>query len=71
MGHVPRDIHMRLIDNKLFVHLQGVLTAVEQRLTKSDGNGAELLKHLRSYLVFTGRLLLEAMVGDGLASQHS
>ena len=64
MGHVPRDIHMRLIDNKLFVHLQGVLTAVEQRLTESDGNGAELLKQLRSYLVLTGRPLLESMIGD-------
>ena len=96
MGRGPRDIHTRLIDNKLFVHLQGVLTPVEQRLIEShrngngngngngsgsgngngtgtgsgdgdgsgDGRGAELLKQLRSYLVLTGRPLLESMIGD-------
>ena len=74
MGRGPRDIHTHLIDNKLFVHLQGVLTAAEQRLIESHGNGngngngngrgAELLKQLRSHLVLTGRPLLEAMVGD-------
>jgi len=76
MGRGPRDIHTHLIDNKLFVHLQGVLTAAEQRLIEGhgDGNGngngngngrgAELLKQLRSHLVLTGRPLLEAMVGD-------
>jgi uncharacterized protein YbcI len=35
MGRGPRDIHTHLIDNKLFVHLQGVLTAAEQRLIES------------------------------------
>jgi uncharacterized protein YbcI len=37
MGRGPRDIHTHLIDNKLFVHLQGVLTAAEQRLIESHG----------------------------------
>lgn len=70
MGRGPRDIHTHLIDNKLFVHLQGVLTAAEQRLIESHGNGngngrgAELLKQLRSHLVLTGRPLLEKLVGD-------
>lgn len=43
MGRGPRDIHTHLIDNKLFVHLQGVLTAAEQRLIEShaSGNGRE------------------------------
>lgn len=66
MGRGPRDIHTHLIENKLFVHLQGVLTAAEQRLIEShaDGNGrgAELLKQLRSHLVLTGRPLLEKLV---------
>ena len=79
MGRGPRDIHTHLIDNKLFVHLQGVLTAAEQRLIEShgdgngDGNGngrgAELLKQLRSHLVLTGRPMLEAMVRDVTGTQ--
>jgi uncharacterized protein YbcI len=70
MGRGPRDIHTHLIENKLFVHLQGVLTAAEQRLIESHGNGngngrgAELLKQLRSHLVLTGRPMLEALVHD-------
>jgi uncharacterized protein YbcI len=66
LGRGPRDIHTHLVENKLFVHLQGVLTAAEQRLIDShaDGNGrgAELLKQLRSHLVLTGRPLLERLV---------
>ncbi|NDC54910.1 MAG: DUF2294 domain-containing protein [Planctomycetia bacterium] len=68
MGRGPRDIHTHLIENKLFVHLQGVLTAAEQRLIEShaggNGRGAELLKQLRSHLVLTGRPLLEKLVHD-------
>lgn len=73
MGRGPRDIHTHLIDNKLFVHLQGVLTAAEQRLIESHGNGngrgAELLKQLRSHLVLTGRPMLEAMVREVTGAQ--
>jgi hypothetical protein len=38
MGRGPRAIHAHLVENRLFVHLEGVLTAAEQRLI--DGNGA-------------------------------
>jgi uncharacterized protein YbcI len=73
MGRGPRDIHTHLIDNKLFVHLQGVLTAAEQRLIEShasgNGRGAELLKQLRSHLVLTGRPLLEKLVEDVTGTQ--
>jgi uncharacterized protein YbcI len=73
MGRGPRDIHTHLIDNKLFVHLQGVLTAAEQRLIEShasgNGRGAELLKQLRSHLVLTGRPLLEKLVEDVTGAQ--
>jgi len=70
MGRGPRDIHTHLVENRLFVHLQGVLTAAEQRLIESqengngNGRGADLLKQFRSHLVLTGRPLLEAMVRD-------
>jgi uncharacterized protein YbcI len=68
MGRGPRDIHTHLVDNKLFVHLQGVLTAAEQRLIEShengNGRGAELLKQLRGHLVSSGRPLLEALVRE-------
>jgi uncharacterized protein YbcI len=75
MGRGPRDIHTHLIDNKLFVHLQGVPTAAEQRLIESHGNGngngrgAELLKQLRSHLVLTGRPMLEALVHEVTGTQ--
>ena len=35
MGRGPKDIHAHLIDDVLFVRLQGVLTAAEQHLVKS------------------------------------
>ncbi|NCA10748.1 DUF2294 domain-containing protein [bacterium] len=73
MGRGPRDIHTHLIENKVFVHLQGVLTAAEQRLIEShtggNGRGAELLKLLRSHLVLTGRPLLEKLVEDVTGAQ--
>ena len=55
MGRGPRHVHTHLVENRLFVHLQGVLTAAEQRLIEGrgngDGRGIELLKQLRSQLV--------------------
>ena len=73
LGRGPRDIHTHLIENKLFVHLQGVLTAAEQRLIEShangNGRGAELLKQLRSHLVLTGRPMLEKLVRDATGEQ--
>jgi uncharacterized protein YbcI len=68
MGRGPRTIHAHLVENRLFVHLEGVLTAAEQRLIDgngaSNGKGAELLKQLRSHLVFAGRQLLEQLVRE-------
>jgi uncharacterized protein YbcI len=66
MGRGPRTIHAHLVENRLFVHLEGVLTAAEQRLMdgtgSGNGKGAELLKQLRSHLVLAGRELLEQLV---------
>ena len=68
MGRGPRSIHAHLVENRLFVHLEGVLTAAEQRLIEGhgagNGKGAELLKQLRSHLVLAGRNLLERLVGE-------
>ena len=66
MGRGPRHVHTHLVENRLFVHLQGVLTAAEQRLIEGrgngDGRGIELLKQLRSQLVQAGQALLETLL---------
>lgn len=73
MGRGPRHVHTHLIENKLFVHLEGVLTAAEQRLMEAHGNGngrgAELLKQLRSHLVVAGKALLDTLVRDATGAQ--
>lgn len=66
LGRGPRDIQAHLVDDKLVVHLRGVLSAAEQRLIECDGDagvrGADLVRQLRSHLVLTGRSVLEALV---------
>jgi uncharacterized protein YbcI len=64
MGRGPKDIRAHLIDDVLFVRLQGVLTAAEQHLVKSlpAEKGRDLLKQVRTHLLETARPLLEAMV---------
>jgi uncharacterized protein YbcI len=68
MGRGPRNVHAHLIDNRLFVHMDGVLTAAEQRLLAGRGDGSEsgadLLKQLRSRLVTAGRSVLESLVRE-------
>jgi uncharacterized protein YbcI len=68
MGRGPQHVHTHLIDNMLFVKLQGVLTAAEQRLMElrddDNGRGAEIVKQFRSHLVTTGRRTLERLVQD-------
>jgi uncharacterized protein YbcI len=73
MGRGPRHVHTHLIENKLFVHMEGVLTAAEQRLmdahSNGNGRGAELLKQLRSHLVVAGKALLDTLVRNATGSQ--
>jgi uncharacterized protein YbcI len=73
MGRGPRHVHTHLIENKLFVHMEGVLTAAEQRLmdahSNGNGRGAELLKQLRSHLVVAGKALLDTLVRDATGAQ--
>jgi uncharacterized protein YbcI len=66
MGRGPKHIHGYLIDNIIFVRLQGVLTAAEQHLVKSQPpeKGRDLLKEVRKHLLETARPLLEAMVKE-------
>ncbi len=66
MGRGPKDIRAHLIDDILFVRLQGVLTAAEQHLVKSQPpqKGRDLLKEVRTHLLETARPLLEAMVQE-------
>ena len=76
MGRGPKDIRAYLIDDIIFVRLQGVLTAAEQHLVKSQPpeKGRDLLKEVRTHLLETARPLLEAMVqevtGIKVASMH-
>ena len=55
-----------MIDDILFVRLQGVLTAAEQHLVKSlpAEKGRDLLKQVRTHLLETARPLMEAMVQE-------
>jgi uncharacterized protein YbcI len=66
MGRGPRRVEAHLVDNRLFVHLEGVLSAAEQQLIAcpgaADGRGADLLKQLRGHLVLAGRPVLESLV---------
>lgn len=66
MGRGPSRVHTHLIENRVFVHMQGVLTAAEQRLMDAPGGGnersAEILKAFRSQLVASGRPLLETLI---------
>jgi uncharacterized protein YbcI len=39
MGRGPRHVEAHLVDNRLFVHLDGVLTAAEQQLIAGRGAG--------------------------------
>jgi uncharacterized protein YbcI len=66
MGRGPKDIRAYLIDDIIFVRLQGVLTAAEQHLVKSQPpeKGRDLLKEVRTHLLETARHLLEAMVQE-------
>ena len=66
MGRGPKDIRAHLIDDILFVRLQGVLTAAEQQLVKSlpAEKGRDLLKQVRTHLLETARPLMEAMVQE-------
>jgi uncharacterized protein YbcI len=66
MGRGPKDIRAHLLDDILFVRLEGVLTAAEQHLVRSQppDKGRDLLKQVRTHLLETARPLMEAMIQE-------
>ena len=66
MGRGPKDIRANLIGDLLVVRMQGVLTAAEQHLVKTlpVERGRDLLKQVRTQLIETARVVLEAMVEE-------
>jgi len=66
MGRGPKDVRAHLVDELVVVRLKGVLTAAEQHLVKTlqPEKGTDLLKQMRSHLIETARLTMEAMVQD-------
>ena len=76
MGRRPRGIHAHLVDDIVFVRLQGVLAASEQHLVKSlpAEKGRDLLKRVRKDLAETARphfeKLVREVIGVGVVSMH-
>lgn len=76
MGRGPKQIHAHLIGDFILVRLQGVLTAAEQQLVKTQPHekGRDLLKQVRTQLIETARPVLEALVlkacGVNAVSMH-
>ena len=66
IGRGPKDIRTHLIDDLIVVRLQGVPTAAEQHLVESLSaeQGRDLLEQVRTHLIETARLLMEATVVD-------
>lgn len=73
LGRGPRTIQAHLVANRLFVHLEGVLSTAELRLAaasadQGDPRGRELLRQFRSRLLAAGRARLESLVGDAVGA---
>jgi uncharacterized protein YbcI len=66
MGRGPKEIHAHLIGDLLVVRLQGVLTAAEHQLVKSQPteNGIKLLKQVRTQLIEAARDPMETMIEE-------
>lgn len=64
LGHGPGQIRAHLIGDLLIVRLQGVLTASEKQLIKTQlpDRGRQLLKQVRRAIIDTTLPLLDALV---------
>ena len=64
MGRGPKSIRVHVINDLVIVRLKSVLTAAEQHLVKTLAaeKGRDLLKQVRTHLIETARLTMEAMV---------
>jgi uncharacterized protein YbcI len=63
MGRGPRQTRTYIIDDVVFVRLEGVLTPAEEQLAKS-AEGADLIKRTRVKLLEGARDLLERIIFD-------
>jgi uncharacterized protein YbcI len=66
MGRGPKSIRAYLIGELVVVQLQGVLTAAEQHLVKSQPSdkGRDLLKQVRTQLIEQAQPVLAQLVED-------
>jgi len=66
MGRGPKSIRAHLIGDLVLVRLQGILTAAEQQLVRSQPaeKGRDLLKQVRIQLIETARPVLETMAQE-------
>lgn len=71
MGRGPKEIRTHLIGDLLVVRLQGVLTAAEQQLVKSQlpEKGRDLLKQVRTHIIETARPFMESLVQEATGSK--
>jgi uncharacterized protein YbcI len=71
IGRGPKDIRAHLIGDLLVVHLQGVLTAPEQRMLTAlpAEKGRDLLKQVRTQLIELARPVMRAMNRRGVVTE--
>jgi len=76
IGRGPSDIRAHLIQDRLVVRLQGVLTAAERHMAQaaSAEQGRDLLKRVRTLLIETARMQIDSMIqvitGARVVSMH-
>lgn len=68
LGRGPKDARTYLLDDMIFIRLQGVLTPAEQKLAENK-EGRTLVKETRRQLFELSRPLLEAIVREVTGAQ--
>ena len=63
LGRGPKDAHTYIIEDMIFIRLQGVLTPAEQKLAENRESRA-LVKETRRQLFESSRQILAGMVQD-------
>ncbi|MCX7842079.1 MAG: DUF2294 domain-containing protein [Clostridia bacterium] len=74
MGRGPKDIRTKIIQNHIFIVIDGFLSQSEQKLADNP-NGIKLIKDLRTALFENTRehlvLLIKSIVNVDIISTHS
>jgi uncharacterized protein YbcI len=70
-GPGPQEIHAHLIGDLLVVRLNGVLTLADRQVINvvDAEQGRDLVKQVRTHLIETARLMLEAVIEKGTGVQ--